>query len=435
MKKIFNSSFDNIGKKNYITDLKKALNYSLKHSNFYKKKFSGLKLGKFDLKEFEKIPFTTKKELLEDQKINPPFGSNLSVDNSKIQRVHRTSGTTNKPLILALTKNDIKLMTETGSVCAKISGLKVNDTVVHCLNYCMWMGGLTDHLSLEKAGAAVIPFGVGNSKQLIETILNTKASTISCTPSYLNKLIYVLKEFFDIEPKDLGLRLGLLGTEGGLQYPNYRQKIEKTWGIKAINFNYGMAEVWSVFGSECFNCQNGLNFISNGNLYLELIDPQKMNTIEVKKGARGEMVITTLNKESQPIIRYRTGDIIKINDTKPCKCGFKGIKFSVEGRSDDMLTIKGINIFPSQIRTIINNYLDKLSGQFQIVLDKPLPIDNLRIKIEKAQNTTSIEAEILKNKLTSDFKNNLYILPQIDFVPHGLLTEDGTKSKIIKKEY
>ena len=435
MKKIFNSSFDNIGKKNYISDLKKALNYSLKHSNFYKKKFSGLKLGKFDFKEFEKIPFTTKKELLEDQKINPPFGSNLSVDNSKIQRVHRTSGTTNKPLILALTKNDIKLMTETGSVCAKISGLKVNDTVVHCLNYCMWMGGLTDHLSLEKAGAAVIPFGVGNSKQLIETILNTKASTISCTPSYLNKLIYVLKEFFDIEPKDLGLRLGLLGTEGGLQYPNYRKKIEKTWGIKAINFNYGMAEVWSVFGSECFNCQNGLNFISNGNLYLELIDPQKMSTIEVKKGARGEMVITTLNKESQPIIRYRTGDIIRINDTKPCKCGFKGIKFSVEGRSDDMLTIKGINIFPSQIRTIINNYLDKLSGQFQIVLDKPLPIDNLRIKIEKAQNTTSIEAEILKNKLTSDFKNNLYILPQIDFGHQGLLTEDGTKSKIIKKEY
>mgnify|MGYP001187930479 CR=1 FL=1 len=434
MKK-FNNSFDVIGKKNYEVALKKAIKSAIKDSGFYKRKLKNFKNTKFNIKEFEKIPFTTKKDLLDDQKKYSPFGSNLSVDISQIQRVHRTSGTTDRPLILALTKNDIKLMTETGSICSKISGLQKEDIVVHCLNYCMWMGGLTDHMSLEKAGAAVIPYGVGNSKQLIETILNIKASTISCTPSYLNKLIYVLKEFFDIEPKQLGLRLGLLGTEGGLQDPNYRKKIEDIWGIKAINFNYGMAEVWSVFGSECYNCQNGLNFVSNGNLYLELIDPKTSKGIEIKPGSEGEMVVTTLCKEAQPIIRYRTGDIIRINQTKPCKCGNKGIKFDVIGRSDDMLTIKGINVFPSQIRTIINKHLDKLSGQFQIILDRPLPIENLQMKIEKAQDTTSLELEILKNKLVSEFKNNLHILPHIDFVSQGSLTADGTKSKIIKKTY
>jgi len=177
--KIFNNSFDVVGKKNYELALKKAIKYALKNSDFYKRKLKSFKNMKFNIKEFEKIPFTTKKDLLDDQKKYSPFGSNLSVDISKIQRVHRTSGTTDRPLILALTKNDVKLMTETGSVCSKISGLKKKDVVVHCLNYCMWMGGLTDHMSLEKSGAAVVPYGVGNSKQLIETILKQNAGVSS----------------------------------------------------------------------------------------------------------------------------------------------------------------------------------------------------------------------------------------------------------------
>ena len=431
----FNNNFDINGNFNYGPVLNYKIKNVLKKSKFYRNKLKNFKNKKINSDIFVKIPFTTKKELLDDQKKFPPFGSNLTVDKKNIQRVHRTSGTSNKPLILALTKNDLKLMTETGSTCSKISGLKSNDIVIHCLNYCMWMGGLTDHLSLEKSGAAVIPYGVGNSKQLIESIQNIKASTISCTPSYLNKLVYVLNEFFDVEPKDLGLRLGLLGTEGGLQDQNYRKKIEDTWGIKAINFNYGMAEVWSIFGSECYSCQDGLNFVSNGNLYLELINPQNLKNIEIKPGSEGEMVVTTLNKEAQPIIRYRTGDIIKINKTKACKCGHKGIKFQITGRSDDMITVKGINVFPSQIRTIINKYLNKLSGQFQIILDKPFPIENLHISIEKSQKTSSLELEILKSKLISEFKNNLHLMPHLDFVAQGSLTADGTKSKIFKKNY
>lgn len=431
----FNNNFDINGNFNYGPTLNNKIKNILKKSKFYKNKLKKFKNKKINSEIFDKIPFTTKKELLDDQKKHPPFGSNLTVEKKNIQRIHRTSGTSNKPLILALTKNDLKLMAETGSTCSKISGLKSNDIVFHCLNYCMWMGGLTDHLSLEKSGAAVIPYGVGNSKQLIESIQNIKASTISCTPSYLNKLVYVLNEFFDVKPKDLGLRLGLLGTEGGLQDENYRKKIEDTWGIKAINFNYGMAEVWSIFGSECFNCQDGLNFVSNGNLYLELINPENLKNIEIKPGSEGEMVVTTLNKEAQPIIRYRTGDIIKINKTKACKCGHKGIKFQITGRSDDMITVKGINVFPSQIRTVINKYLNKLSGQFQIILDKPFPIENLHISIEKSQKTSSLELEILKNKLISEFKNNLHLMPHIDFVAQGSLTADGTKSKIFKKNY
>ena len=430
----FNDSFDIVGKKNYETLVLRSIENILNKSNFYKKKLiNHKKINNYS--DFTKIPFTTKKELLNDQEKYPPFGSNLCVNQNEILRVHRTSGTTNKPLILALSKNDAKLMAENGAFCSKIAGLKSDDFVVHCLNYCMWMGGFTDHLSIEESGAAVIPFGVGNSKQLIETIVNLKINTISSTPSYLNKLEQVLKESFNLKPKELGLKLGLLGTEGGLQDENYRKKLESTWGINAINFNFGVAEVWNLFGSECFKCKSGLNFISNGNLYLEIINPSNEEVVSLEKDAEGEMVISTINKEAQPLIRYRTGDIIKILNVEPCKCGHQGVKFAVIGRSDDMLTIKGINVFPSQIRTIINKYLDQVSGQFQIILQKRQPLEILQLKIEKTFSAKPFELDILKPKLIEDFKTNLNLSPQIEFVSHGTLTAEGTKSKIIKKLY
>ena len=426
---------DSNGLNNNAKKLKSQLKYVIKNSPFYKKKI--VKHDKILHKNFnfEKLPFTTKQELLNDQKQFPPYGSNLCVPFEKIKRVHRTSGTTNDPLIIALTGNDIKKMAASGAVCARTAGLKKTDTVVHCLNYSMWMGGYTDHQILESAGAAVIPFGVGNSKQLIEIILRLGVTTISSTPSYLNKLTHVLKEHFDIKPRQLGLKLGLLGTEGGLQDPEYRKNIEETWGIKAINFNFGLAEVWSIFGSECFQCQKGLNFISEGNLFIELIDPSTKKTLEIEENSKGEMVITHLNKEAQPLVRYRTGDIIEIASTKPCSCGIKSFKFNVIGRSDDMITIKGLNVFPEQIRGIINKHLKVLSGEFQIILEKPSPIDNLYIKIERSSSATSPETEMITGKLINEFKNLLFITPTLDFVPHGSLTEEGTKGKYINKIY
>ena len=180
---------DSNGLNDNVLKLKSQLKYVIENSSFYKGKIiehGKILNGDFD---FEELPFTTKQELLDDQKKFPPFGSNLSVSLEKIKRIHRTSGTISAPLIIALTSNDIKRMTASGAICAKTAGLKETDTVVHCLNYSMWMGGYTDHQILESAGAAVIPFGVGNSKQLIETIIRLGVTTISSTPSYLIHLI------------------------------------------------------------------------------------------------------------------------------------------------------------------------------------------------------------------------------------------------------
>lgn len=415
--------------------LEKKLNHQIKYvltnSNFYKKKLeSHFGSEEFTIDDFKRIPFTHKREILADQKENPPFGSNLCVDKKEIIRIHKTSGTTNRPLIVALTQNDINNTVKIGKKCFINSGLRKTDTVVHCLSYNMWMGGYTDHQSLEATGASVIPFGVGNSKNLIEIILSIKPTAIHCTPSYLAKLELILKEEFNLTPKDLGLKLGLFGAESGLQNPEFRKNIEKTWGLKAMNANYGMADVLSMFGAECKN-QNGLHFMGEAALYPELINYRTQEVIHFEDGIEGELVLTNLCREAQPLIRYRTNDIIKILSTEKCSCRQRGFRFEVVGRSDDMITIKGVNVFISAIEKIISENLECLTGVFQVHINKTDPIDRVILKIELKDpfkpNTD------FKDKLLNNFKVRIGIKPDIDLLEEGTLARTEGKSKKIFK--
>ena len=419
---------DSCGKVNVKAKLKKQLLYTMKNSDFYRNKLKGFKIN---IEHFKDIPFTTKKEVLQDQEKYSPFGSNLCVNTRKIQRIHSTSGTTNKPYIIALTNKDIKNIVKAGAKCFKTAGVKNYDTVVHCLNYCMWAGGYTDHQSLEATGATIIPFGVGNSHNLIDTIKNLDVNVISCTPSYLAKLELVLKNEFNLTPKDLNLTLGLFGAESGLQYPEFRKKIKETWGMTPVNANFGMADVLSMFGSECKE-NDGLHFISEGNLYVELLNVDSMKMIPIERGSVGELVLTNIDKEAQPLIRYRSGDIVKIIDTGRCKCGLKSFRFEVIGRSDDMIVIKGLNVFPHQIKTILAKHLDEVTGEFQILVKRDSPIENLDIYIE-SKNIIDVLG-ILRNKLCNEIRDKIYLYPNITFVKEGTIERSEGKTKHIKYE-
>ena len=183
-----------------LKSLQKQLKYVSSSSKFYQEKFkNNINIEKNILDIFKGLPFTTKEELLQDQSTHPPFGSNLCIGVDQISRVHKTSGTTNKPLALALTINDIQNTVRNGAKCFKRAGLRSADTVIHCLNYNMWAGGYTDHQSLENTGAAVIPFGVGNTEKLIDAILWIKPTAIHCTPSYLSKIEYLLKTKYTLQ--------------------------------------------------------------------------------------------------------------------------------------------------------------------------------------------------------------------------------------------
>jgi phenylacetate-CoA ligase len=409
------------------TILLKQVEYVKTRSEFYKRKYQ--EYGNRYL-DFFSLPFTTKTELLIDQHNTSPFGSNLCVREEEIIRVHKTSGTTNKPLIIALTLNDINTTIKVGSQCFKSAGLRKDDLVVHCLNYNMWAGGYTDHQSLEMTGAAVIPFGVGNSHNLIETILLLRPTAIHCTPSYLKKLELIIRNDFQLEPDKLGIRLGLFGAESGLQNPIFRHNIEGTWGLKAMNANYGLSDVLSIFGAEC-QYQRGLHFFGTDVIYPELIKPQTLESIEIQTDAVGELVLSNLVKESQPLLRYRTNDVIKILSIDKCKCGCKGFTFEIVGRSDDMIVIKGINVFLSTIESVLSKFSDLNVGIFQVHVNKIDPINDVHIYAEV--NNKNVNYENLKNLIVQKFQSDLCFKPDIYLLNEGELKRCEGKTKKLYK--
>ena len=324
----------------------------IKRSEFYSCRYAGV-----EIREFSDIPLIDKKDLLQDQAQYPPFGKNLCVDRNKIARIHRTSGTTTSPLLLALTKNDIDTVIKAGSLALKTAGMGPGDIVVNCMNYNMWMGGFMDHQSMEATGAAVVPYGVGHTENLINLLLEIEGACLHSTPSYLEVIKRVLSEKFGKKPIDLGIKKGFFGGESGMQNSDFRMKIEDEWGMKAMNANYGLSEAISILGAECKQ-QDGLHITAEPFLHLELVstDTEVPQSIPLQPGAIGELVVTTLYKEAQPLIRYRIGDIIEVISIEPCKCGESSFRFKVVGRRDDMLVIKGINFYPESIRSIITSY-------------------------------------------------------------------------------
>ena len=329
---------------------------------------------------------TNKIDLLKLQEQLPPFGLDPKY-HRYIRRIHRTSGTTAKPLVVALNDIDIDAITTVGARCFRNAGVVDGMRVVHCLNYAGWIGGYTDHASLERAGACVLPWGVGNTEQLIQMILTLRIEAISCTPSYLGILKKALKEKFGMTPKQLGIKLGLFGGEAGLQNQAFRQKIETEWGMDAIDANYGMADVMSIFASENRLRKDGLTFF--GKDYLKpqlLIDGQ---LVPIKKGSQGELVLSTLYKGGL-IVRtdYRTGDVIEILDDT------EDFRFCIKGRADEMIVVRGINIYPSSILEVVTKAQNEFGLDFfwQLLISKDDPITEVILSIQGIEDNDDLRA-------------------------------------------
>jgi phenylacetate-CoA ligase len=414
--------------------LKAQLEYVFGTSPFYREKLRAAGLGAADvIGDLSRFPFTTKKEVLADQESHPPYGNNLTVGIERVRRVHKTSGTTGKPLFIAMTERDIAETVKIGAKCFHSSGLRAGTVVAHCLNYNMWAGGYTDHQSLEATGAAVIPFGVGNSKTLIETILHLRPTAIHCTPSYLAKLETHLKEEFQKKPLDLGLKLGLFGGESGMQNREFRANIEKTWGLKAMNANYGLSEALSMFGAEC-GYQDGLHFLGGSVLLPELIDPRTERTLPIERDVVGELVLTNLLREAQPLVRYRTNDMLRVLSTDRCRCGETGFRFEIVGRSDDMIVVKGLNVFVGTIEKVINTHLDALTGVCQVHINKEDPIDRMVILVELRDEARAAGAgEPLRAALAKEFKERISITPELRLEKeHSLGRTEGKTKKVFR---
>ena len=412
------------------------LEYVFSASPFYRRKLqqAGLRAKQVrDVEDLSKLPFTTKAELRESQVLEPPFGDYLAAPRESLSVVHRTSGSTGRFLFTVLTANDMAQTNECGARAFWSAGLRPHHTVVHCLNYSLWMGGFTDHRNLEATGAAVVPFGVGNSARLLEMIRDGGVDAISCTPSYPRVLEGVVRAELGIEPLELGLKLGLFGGEPGLENPRFRGRIEETWGMRARNANYGMAEAVCNFASQCDE-DGSLHFCGQGALLAQLIEPETGEDLPLQQGTRGELVLTHLGREAQPLVRYRTRDVIECLATGTCACGRTGFRFAIVGRSDDMVQVRGVNVFPTGIAEVLQEMTPEVTGEFQVTLAGDGPYDYLDINVERGEGVTAGELEALKDSVETRLKETLSFTARVALIqPHSIpQTEMGKTSRLVR---
>jgi len=396
-----------------------------RNSPFYQSLWNGTE-PPLDLRDLPALPLSDKAQLRRSQADAPPFGDYLATPRDRVRRLHRTSGTTGQAMNLALSAQDCETTERVGGRCQRAAGLGPGYTIVHCLNYQMWMGGLTDHMTLERTGASVVPFGVGGTALLVRTIREIGINAISCTPSYPAVIERVLaEECPGLSPRDLGLKLGMFGGEPGLDDPAFRQRIRECWGMEPRNANYGVSDVFCNFAAQCAH-DSRLHFLAGDVLYPELIDPGSEKPVPVAAGNRGELVLTHLARECQPLVRFRTGDIVCVDETDRCACGRTGMRFRVVGRSDDMVVVRGLNLFPSMVAAVVGEF-DALSGDYRIVLESAPPYDFLPVHVELAQGFEAGEG--LENRIAAAIKSKLGATARVTILPPGSfpVTEGKTK--------
>ena len=383
------------------------------------------------LGDLVRLPFTTKAMLRESQVAQPPFGHYLAAPSERVARLHRTSGTTGRAMNIAMSAADALQTAEVGARSHRASGLGPGHRVIHCLNYQMWMGGFTDHASLEATGATVIPFGIGGTELLVRTIQDVGVTAIHCTPSYPAVLERVIADKFpDISPRDLGLKLGLFGGEAGLDDPAFRARLESVWGFSARNANYGVSDAFSNIAGQCGH-ETDLHFLGLDVLYAELIEPESGEPLDWGDGVTGELVLTHLDRECQPLVRFRTSDILTVTATAPCACGRTGPRFRVVGRSDDMVVVRGVNVFPNAVGAALGAF-PELSGEYRIRLRGKGPYDLLPVEAELAagQATTPELREAVSEAINAEIRAST----EVHLVaPRSLPRTEGKTQRVIRE--
>jgi len=380
-------------------------------------KEAGISAGDIrSLEDVEKLPFTNKKDLQGGY----PFGF-LAVPLNQVVRIHTTSGTTGKPTVVGYTRQDLDHWSELIARNLTMVGLAEGDVFQNMVNYGLFTGGLGFHYGAEKIGLTVIPSATGNTKRQIEMIRDFGVTAIHCTPSYALHIAEVTEEMGVDLPS---LKVGMFGAEAWSE--SMRSELQRRLKVNAFD-SYGLSEMYGP--GVAFECpeKEGLH-IWHDCLLTEIIDPKSGE--RVAEGERGELVITPLVKEAMPLIRYRTGDITRLIEDG-CPCG-RGQKIGrITGRSDDMLVIRGINVFPSQIEHVLRS-LPEVGDQFMVIIDRINYLDEMTIEVEMNREYFSGELRDLakvQHKISSALRDVLGLRTTIKLVEPGSLPRFEGKAK------
>jgi len=394
---------------------------------FYKNKMDEAGVKPEDiktLKDLQKLPFTYK----QDMRDNYPFGL-FAVPQEQVVRIHASSGTTGKPTVVGYTRRDIETWTELMARTFSAAGVAQGDILQNAYGYGLFTGGLGAHYGAEKVGASVIPISGGNSKKQLMLMKDFGSTAISCTPSYALNLYEVMKEEGIDPKKDINIKVGIFGAEPWTN--EMRAEIEDKWGIDAVDI-YGLSEIIGPgVGYECVEAKSGMH-ISEDHFIVETINPDTGEVIP--NGEEGELVFTTITKEAIPLIRYRTRDVTSLI-TEPCKCGRSFVRMNkVTGRSDDMLIIRGVNVFPSQIEGILVQR-EELSPHYMLVIDRKDNMDTLEVQVELAEGIFMDRIRRLQDLskgVEKDIKDMIGVTCKVRIVDHkNLARSEGKAQRVI----
>ena len=394
---------------------------------FYRRKMQEAGLGPEcirSLDDISKLPFTTKNDLRDTY----PFGM-FAVPMSEIVRLHASSGTTGKPTVVGYTRNDISTWSEVMARTLTSAGADRNDFIQIAYGYGLFTGGLGLHYGGEKIGASVIPVSGGNTGRQLQLMKDFGTTVLACTPSYALFLAEAIQES-GIDRKELKLKAGVFGAEPWTE--NMRREIEQKLQIKAIDI-YGLSEI--IGPGVSFECmeQEGLH-INEDHFYPEIIDPATLEVLP--EGSSGELVFTTITKEGLPMVRYRTRDLTRLNYSR-CKCGRTLVRMEkCLGRSDDMLIIRGVNLFPSQIETVLLE-MSAIKPHYLIIVDRINNLDTIELQVEVDEEFFQdkiSQLQALRSELQDNLENAIGLSIRVTLVePKTIERSEGKAKRVIDK--
>ena len=426
--------------------LKKQIRYIYDKSEFYRDKFREIGIHPDNIQtiqEFRELPIFMNKIIDREtqevtrEKYGHPFGEYLCVAPQDVRAIHSTSGTTGLPVFEAFSKHDITVQSEVLARTFWRSGLRPGDYVIHATGLSMWLAGMVPMRAYEYMGIAGIPVGaesgVGRVLQFAKLI---KAKGMFCIPSFAEYMIRKSPEVAGINARDLGIQIIIAVGEPGAGIPETRRMLVGGFNAKLYDSTGG---IWGFGAISCDSEDyHGMHLVCEDYHYLDIVDPETKKPIDMSGGGGvGEMVHTALEWEAAPSFRYALGDMIELI-TEPCPCGMPGMRMKYIGRVDDLIIVKGVNVYPSAIKGVVDSFIPRVTGEMRIVLNTPPPRVEppLRMKVEYGPNMDKGELDQLRQQLENAISSSLRVHPAIELVPpNSLVIDPSKKAKLIEKNY
>jgi len=417
--------------------LRRQVDTLWQRSTFYRRKLAAAGLTPESirtLEDLQRVPFTTKQELRDSLKAAPPFGEHLAAPLADVIQMQASSGTTGSPSYVALTASDALMWQESSARSLFACGVRPGDLVLHGFSLSKgFVGGLPIFQALQYMGALDIPIGAdGGVERLLAAAFDLRPQAVVGTPNFLLHLAEAARQQLGRDIREVGVRRLVVGGEPGGGIPALRRRIEQAWGAKLCEL-MGGTDLAVIYWAEC-DQQDGMHMTAPDFIVTELIDPASGQGVPFENGATGELVYTAIHREASPVLRFRSGDHVVVTGTQ-CACGRRQPKIRCFGRTDDMLIVRGVNLFPSAVQDLVESMRPAVSGQLRIVADFEghSTQGNLKVLVERAEHEPpGLSPAALKHEIAARIRGALSVKADVLLAPHGSIEKPGAaKVKLV----